>query len=131
MALIKKQIIHDHLNEYNYPKKDKKTYYFTLPFGVNLSLLIIETLRGNFNPIITIETGIAYCHPKDRYVKSIGREIAEKNKDLYVYTLYNIQLYPLNEFALLTLNSKLLTLEVKLNLKTYNCKIVNIIYNEE
>lgn len=49
---------------------------------LSLAYVTSRLFDPSFDGLLKIELGIAKTHPKDRYVKKIGREVADKNTKL-------------------------------------------------
>lgn len=94
-----RQYIHDHLDEYheyNGQKEIRKTYSFELPDYKFLENEIVAALL-NSKPeaiIVSINVGVTTCHPKDQYVKKVGRELADRNAKLIPFRVGPISMEP-------------------------------------
>lgn len=104
----------------------KRTFYFELPQGVDVATIIQTITIGNTSPIIIIPTGIATVHPKDRFIKSIGREVAKNNIKDVVYSLQKIEMFPSNEYVIIFLLAEWGSARLKLNIKTFNTKVLSV-----
>lgn len=54
--------------------KERRSFIIEVPSKQQISLML-----SYFMPSITLDIGITACHPKDEFVKAIGREMASKN----------------------------------------------------
>ena len=72
-----KKICYSHKND---PELDRMTFAIVPPTKEKLEKLV------NGNCGILIEFGVTFVHPKDHYVKAIGRQMAEK--DMYERGFY-------------------------------------------
>ncbi len=90
------QYIHDHIANWGHVtvnKDDKKTFYFILP---EYDLIETELMKlvtdSEYVPNVSIQLGIARCHPKDQYVKSVGRDIATSNVKSVNYVIEKVEI---------------------------------------
>lgn len=53
---------------------------------------ILESILSVGLPVITMDFGFVVCHPKDAYVKQIGRDLARRYTRKIIWTLQDIRL---------------------------------------
>ncbi len=93
------QFIHDHYHKrdrYVYQaKKDRKTFCFELPdYDLVETEIVKSIIETQYVPLITMKVGIAQCHPKDNYVKAIGRETSMSKLEPLDFVIKSIKMWP-------------------------------------
>ena len=66
---------------YYHDKTGRRTYYVELPTPETIARKAALVLNGGDNREISLVLGIAQVHPRDPYVKSIGREVAKSKAE--------------------------------------------------
>lgn len=44
--------------------------------------------------LVSFRVGVAHLHPNDKYVKAIGRQIAESNLEMVAFAIRDIRMWP-------------------------------------
>lgn len=118
---MKLQYIHDHLVDRfsDQPRtENRRTYCFELPDYNNIETEVVKTITDKeYKPLVSIKTGIAKCHPKDQYNKSLGRNLSFQKLTMVEFSIETIKINTWQDNTRLSLYSESLGLRFILIMK--------------
>lgn len=102
----------------------KKTFCIEIPDGVALNESLSRGLLFGREAEISLEFGMAKCHPDDQFVKSVGREIAMANLESRTFKVTSLNIMD-KELRYVLVGGGVVVICV-VNRKTNNVKIFSI-----
>jgi predicted nucleic acid-binding OB-fold protein len=101
---------------------------FTLAVDVPQKFFLENLINLSSEKDIEILVGVSIVHPKDRYVKSIGRQLSNSRLQLMKFTLLQIDFG--NEHAFLEFYSHKVSITIKLHKYGLKPHLINAIYEK-
>lgn len=108
-----------------YPNPDIFTVAVDIPDKHALeALMFLHTQKDIF-----LGVGVSMVHPKDRYVKSIGRQLSSSRLELTKFTLLQVDFG--NECVFLELYNPKVSITIKLHKYGLKPHLINAVYEKE